>query len=132
MMQMRMANMAQFFPYLAYEMIEREASALLGEYQAARNTTIAPPIPVEAILEKHLKIGLEFNDTHKLFGIPRFGLEPDILGAIFLHDRRIVVDESLDPDEDSRSETCGKQQGGFGASPATICGRSPRNPTPRR
>src|SRR6187200_3362049 len=98
------ANMAQFFPYLAREVIEREASALLDDYRAARNVTIVPPIPVEAIIEKHLKIGLEFDDMHRLFGVPRFGLEPDILGAMFLHDRRIVVDESLDPDEDSRKE----------------------------
>jgi hypothetical protein len=75
MMQMRMAN-TQFFPYLAYEVIEREASALLDEYQAARNTTIAPPIPVEAILEKHLKIGLEFNDTPSFSGFRGSGSSP--------------------------------------------------------
>jgi hypothetical protein len=30
-------------------------------------------------------IGIEFDDTHRLFGVPRsgLGLEPDILGAMF-------------------------------------------------
>ena len=35
---------------------------------------------------------------HRLFGVPRSArLDPDILGAIFFDERRIVIDESLDP-----------------------------------
>ncbi len=86
-------------PYLSDEAIERDAVALLAEY--ARGVTVRPPIPIEDIVEKHLKIGIEFDDTHCLFGIPRsgLGLEPDILGAMFFDEARIVIDESLDPEE---------------------------------
>ena len=62
-------------------------------------------IPIEDIVEKHLKLGIEFDDTHKLFGVPRSGrLDPDILGAIFFDQRRIVIDESLDPEENPSKE----------------------------
>jgi hypothetical protein len=113
--------MSKFVPYLAEEVIERDAEALLAEFSSARNVVIAPPIPIEDIVEKHLKLGIEFDDTHRLFGVPRSGLDlgqgPDILGAIFFDDRRIVIDESLDPDENPLMEgrfrfTLGHEGGG--------------------
>ena len=93
--------MTKFVPYISDEAIERDAAALLAGYAQARGRVIAPPIPIEDIVEKHLKLGIEFDDTHRLFGIPRSGLgmEPDILGAIFFDEARIVIDESLDPEE---------------------------------
>lgn len=92
--------MTMFVPYLSDEAIERDAAVLLAEYAQSRGIVIAPPIPIEDIIEKHLKLGLEFDDTHKLFGISRDPEDdPDILGAIFFDERRIVIDESLDPDE---------------------------------
>jgi Zn-dependent peptidase ImmA (M78 family) len=96
--------MTKFVPYLADEMIEGDAALLLAEYAHARGIVIAPPIPIENIVEKHLKLGIEFDDTHKLFGVPRAGLDPDILAAIFFDDRRIVIDESLDPEENPAKE----------------------------
>ena len=62
-----------------------DAQALLAEYAHARGVMIEPPIPIDDIVEKHLKIGIEFDDTHRLFGVPRSGIgfDPDILGAIF-------------------------------------------------
>ncbi|MGH6893807.1 MAG: hypothetical protein ACREEP_16280 [Dongiaceae bacterium] len=96
--------MAKLVPYLADEMIESDAALLLAEYARARSIVIAPPIPIEDIVEKHLKLGIEFDDTHKLFGVPRSGLDPDILAAIFFDDRRIVIDESLDPEENPAKE----------------------------
>jgi hypothetical protein len=85
--------------YVSDEAIEREAQALLAEFARARGVTIEPPIPIEDIIEKHLKIGIEFDDMHRLFNVPCRPLvfEPDILGANYLGQRRIVVDESLDP-----------------------------------
>ena len=83
--------MAKFVPYLAEEAIERNAEALLAEFAHARDIVIEPPIPIEDIMEKHLKLGIEFDDTHRLFGIPRtsndLGQGPDILGAIFLDEK---------------------------------------------
>src|SRR5206468_12417123 len=90
-------SMRRFVPYLSDEAIERDAMALLAEYAHARGRAIEPPIPIEDIVEKHLKLGIEFDDTHRRFGVPRSGLGPDILGAIFFDQGRIVIDESLDP-----------------------------------
>jgi IrrE N-terminal-like domain len=91
--------MTKFVPYLTEEAIERDAVALLAEYAQARGVIIAPPIPIEDIVEKHLKLGIEFDDTHRRFGVPReSGQDPDILGAIFFDTKRIVIDESLDPE----------------------------------
>ncbi len=100
--------MAKFVPYLAEEAIERNAEALLAEFAHARDVVIEPPILIEDIVEKHLKLGIEFDDTHDLFGIPRTGLDlsqgPDILGAMFFDEKRIVIDESLDPEENPARE----------------------------
>src|SRR3954452_7195945 len=109
--------MNRFIPYLSEEAIERDAAALLAEYAHERDVIIEPPIPVEDIVEKHLKIGIEFDDTHKLFGVPRPTPDPDILGAIFFDDRRIVIDETLDPEENPSKEgryryTLGHEGGG--------------------
>ena len=84
-------------PYLHEAQIERDAAALLAEYEQARGVTIAPPIPIEDIVEKHLKLCLEFNDTHRLFGVRQFG-------ANSFADARIVIDESLDPEENPAME----------------------------
>jgi Zn-dependent peptidase ImmA (M78 family) len=92
--------MSRFIPFLSEAAIERDAAALLAEYAHARGVAIAPPIPIEDIVEKHLKLRIEFDDTHKLFGIPRDPeCDADILGAIFFDEARIVIDESLDPEE---------------------------------
>jgi len=92
--------MSRLVPYLSEATIERDATALLAEYSRARGVVIVPPIPVEDILEKHLKLSIEFDDTHKLFGIPRDPeCDADILGMIFFNEARVVIDESLDPEE---------------------------------
>jgi hypothetical protein len=88
-------------PYIADETIERDAEALLAQYAHAKNVEIKAPIPIEDIVEKHLKLRVEFDDLHRLLGVPRDGsrLEPDIFGAIWLETGEIVIDESLDPEE---------------------------------
>ncbi len=95
-------------PYLAEEAMERDAEALLAEFAQARNVVIEPPIPIDDIVEKHLKLGIEFDDTHNRFGIPRVGRNldqgPDILGAMLFDKKRIVIDESLDPEENPARE----------------------------
>ena len=91
--------MTKLVPFLADEAIERDVAALLAEYARARTLIIKPPIPIEDIVEKHLKLAIEFDDTHCLFGVPRTGDDPDILGAMFFEEARIVMDESLDPEE---------------------------------
>jgi Zn-dependent peptidase ImmA (M78 family) len=46
-----------------------------------------------------LKLRVEFDDLHRLLDIPRSGLGTDIFGAIWLESGKIVIDESLDPEE---------------------------------
>ncbi len=86
--------------YVSDEAIEKDAQALLAAYAHAGGVALVAPISIDDIIEKHLKIGIEFDDTHRLFGVPRSGIgfDPDILGAIFFDQKRIVIDESLDPD----------------------------------
>jgi hypothetical protein len=127
-------SMSRFIPYLSEEAIERDAAALLNEYADARGLTIEPPIPIEDILEKHLKLGIEFDDTHKLFGVPRpAAADPDILGAVFFDDRRIVIDETLDPEENPSKEgryryTLGHEVADIGGCIATCSPRTQRRP----
>ena len=88
-------------PYIADDAIERDAEALLGEFAHARGVAVRAPVPIEDIVEKHLKLHVEFDDLHRLLDVPRsgIGLDPDMFGAIWLEAGRIVIDESLDPEE---------------------------------
>jgi hypothetical protein len=81
--------------------VERDAEALLAQYAHARGVDMKAPIPIEDIVEKHLKLHVEFDDLHRLLGVPRsgLGLNPDIFGAIWLDSGSVVIDESLDPEE---------------------------------
>jgi len=84
-------------PYIAEETIERDAEALLEQY-TPKCMKIRTPIPIDNIVEKYLKLRVEFNDLRRLFGLPG-GRKPDIFGAIWLKSGEIVIDESLDPEE---------------------------------
>ena len=91
--------MSRFVPYLADEAIERDSVSLIEEFEHARGVTIEPPIPIEDILEKHLKLRIEFDDLHARHNVPRpENGQTDILGAIY-GDGSIFIDESLDPEE---------------------------------
>ena len=98
--------MSKKVPYLQEAQIERDAAALLAEYEQARGVVITRQVPIEDIVEKHLELGIEFDDMHRLLGVPRSGPgpDPDVLGAMFFDERRIVIDESLDPEENPSKE----------------------------
>lgn len=98
--------MPKIVPYLQEGQIERDAAALLGEYEQARSVKIERAVPIEDIAEKYLKLRFDFDDMHRLFNYPRsgFGIEPDILGAILFDERRILIDQSLDPVENPKKE----------------------------
>jgi hypothetical protein len=85
--------------YLSEEAIEKDAEALLAEFAHARSVKLEPPIPIEVIVEKHLKLRIEFDNLHHVLGAPQEGLEPDILGAIWADRREICIDQSLDPED---------------------------------
>ncbi|MGH8646775.1 MAG: hypothetical protein ACREX4_20870 [Gammaproteobacteria bacterium] len=86
-------------PYLPEEAIECDAERLLAEYAHARGVTLEPPIPIEEIVEKHLKLRIEFDDLHEVLGVPQVGPEPEIFGAIWVDKREICIHERLDPEE---------------------------------
>ena len=61
-------------PYLAEAAIEKDAESLLSEFSDARDVVIEAPIPIEEIIEKHLKIGIEFDDLDSRFGVEKFSI----------------------------------------------------------
>jgi hypothetical protein len=81
------------------EAIDRDAISLLKDFEKERGVKVMPPVPIDDLVEKHLKLSIELDDIHRLFDIDRAGSEPVILGAIFFDQSRIVIDESLDPEE---------------------------------
>lgn len=80
-------------PYMTIESIEGEAALLLAEYAEKFDAVTKPPVPVDDIIELHLKLALEYKDLRQIFG---FG---DVLGAIWFRLQKIGVDQSLDPNK---------------------------------
>lgn len=83
--------MSSEVPYLKKEVIEAEAAIVLAEYSREHGEVTAPPIPIDEIVELHLKLTLEIMDLQQLF---KFG---DVHGAIWFRSQRVGVDQSLDP-----------------------------------
>jgi hypothetical protein len=103
-MQIRMKYMVLKVNYLLPYVIERDVTALLAEYGHACGINVRPPIPVEEILENHLKLTLDFDDLHEKLGVPMMGEEPVILSALWVDTREVFIDQSLDPEEYPRME----------------------------
>jgi hypothetical protein len=76
--------------------IERRATALLHGYSRSVEPIKGAPIPVEDILERHLKLSLGFEDLGRLLG--RRGA----LGASWVENREVVIDHSLDPESNPK------------------------------
>jgi IrrE N-terminal-like domain len=77
--------------YMTDEEFEDEASLLLAEYSNKHDHVIAPPIPVDEIVELYFKLRLEFLDMKKLFGVD------DVHGALWVNEKRVGIDQRLDP-----------------------------------
>jgi Zn-dependent peptidase ImmA (M78 family) len=80
-------------PYLSYRRIEFEAQRLLCQYSREHAPITEPPIPIEEILERHLNLYLAICDLREVVGFD------DVLGALCVDRREVMVDQSLDPDE---------------------------------
>lgn len=91
-------------PYLEEEVIQNDAERLLAEFAESRGVTVKTPIPIEDIVEKHLKLRIDFDDLHELLELPQMGAEPDIFGAIWMDKGEIYIHESLDPEENPAIE----------------------------
>lgn len=78
-------------PALSDREIEREAALLLDEFERHRGAVSQPPVPIEELVELHLKLICVFMDIEKTLGFP------DTHGAIWVHERRVAIDQQLDP-----------------------------------
>jgi Zn-dependent peptidase ImmA (M78 family) len=79
--------------YLTADAIEERALKLLRSYFKQADRPIEAPIPVEEILEFHLGFSLDFENLHSMLG------KADVLGATWLEQQAVYIDESLDPVE---------------------------------
>ncbi len=80
-------------PYIPDEEIETEACALLTGYARKPGARTGVPALLLDDLLQHLGLRFEMDDLRGRFGIP------DVLGAIWVEDRFVRIDETLDPDE---------------------------------
>ena len=76
--------------YLREDEIDLAAATTLNSYERRFGEIIAPPVPVEEILECDLELDFGFEDLEHNFGT-------GTLGALWMRDRRVKVDTSLDP-----------------------------------
>ncbi len=90
-MTRRIATRREEVPYLPKQHIEREATALLGEYCERHGDVTAPPIPIDEIIELHLGLVIELKDMRRLFSFA------DVHGALWMKEKIVGVDQSLDP-----------------------------------
>ena len=81
-------------PFLPDVAVEASASALLAAH-ARRVESEIRPVPVESILQDHLRLHLGFDDLRTKLGVP------DVLGALYVDNGEVVIDQTLDPDEHS-------------------------------
>jgi len=85
-------------PFLRESAIEDETLCLLADYGRRYGTVVAPPVPVEGMLESLLELDVDFDDLPALLGMS------DVLGATWFEDKRVVVDMSIDPTVDASKE----------------------------
>jgi len=90
-MSRRVAVARDEVPFLPKPHIEREAELVLAEYGEAHGAVTAPPVPIDEIIEVHLKLVIEMLNMREIFP---FG---DVHGALWMNAQKIGVDTSLDP-----------------------------------
>lgn len=78
-------------PFLRDHEIEQEAALLLAEYAREHQPVLIPPLPIEDIVELHLKLTFELMNLEQRCG------HRDIHGAIWVNQQRIAIDKLLDP-----------------------------------
>lgn len=78
--------------FVPRESIEASTMSLLADYGRKYGVKVQPPVPVEEIIEAHLGLRFDFADLPRLLNIP------DVLGGTWFRDRKVKIDESLDPD----------------------------------
>jgi hypothetical protein len=77
--------------FLEESEITTEASLLLQAYEKQFDIRLAPPVPIDEIAECYLELDLRFDNMERRLQ------KKGVLGAIWIEDKRVVIDESLDP-----------------------------------
>jgi Zn-dependent peptidase ImmA (M78 family) len=77
--------------YLVEEEIEAKANFLLQAYENQFDSPVSLPIPIDEIAECCLELDLRFGNLEEKLQ------KQGILGAIWMEDKKIVIDECLDP-----------------------------------
>src|SRR5690349_19834543 len=80
-------------PYLSDPQIEHATLELLRKFALASKCVVKPPIPVDDLIEKYLRVALEISDLKARLGTS------DVLGAAYFDEGVIRVDESLSEQE---------------------------------
>ena len=92
--------------WLAKAQIGLETGELLKQWAAFTGQEGKLPVPVEAIAEKYLGFTLEYDNLEEILGIP------DVLGATWPGEKRMVINSSLlDGVEGRITFTCGHEIG---------------------
>jgi hypothetical protein len=95
-MRRRVSVPSSDVPFLTDKAIEQETLVLLAEYSEQCRPITAPPIPIDEIIELHLKLTFELQDLRQLFHTA------DVHGAIWINEGRLAVDQCLDPSGNPR------------------------------
>jgi len=78
-------------PFLDNDFITKQAQTLLDEFGLNHEPITSPPVPVDDILELHLKFSLDLEDLGKEHGLP--GVD----GFTSVATRKVFVHQRLDP-----------------------------------
>jgi Zn-dependent peptidase ImmA (M78 family) len=76
-------------PWLPKSGIETIAADVLSGYEEMIGVPVAPPIPVEDVIERYLNLRIGFMDFEQTYGFHK------VLGAIYVKDRLIYADNNL-------------------------------------
>lgn len=90
-MSKRAAPVQKDVPYMPKQHIEEEANLLLAEWCQSHDEIATPPVPIDDIVELHLKLTVEFKDMRQVFP---FG---DVLGALWMQKHLVGISQDLDP-----------------------------------
>ena len=86
--------------------IARKAEVIWEDYRATQGKIPQPPYPVEALIEKHLGLCLEYDDLEGILG------EPDVLGATWVTEGRVIIHQGLTEGTEGRiAFTCAHEVG---------------------
>lgn len=92
-MAKRVSKSDRTLPFLQDQEFEDAAALMLDEYGRQCGQVTAPPVPIDDIVEEHLKLAIEIRDLRAEYP------EGDVLGAIYFNEKLIIVDQSLVPED---------------------------------